>query len=175
MTYRPAEEFFGPPWIQRVPSIVHLAIAIGIVALVLSVEHGPTDTELYRYMFRQAHLIDAKFVAGAFVLSAISSILRAGMRGVRVRGDFIEYRDIVGSFFPKVRRIRWAQIDGILLEKSGSVRLELWDGSIDLLPRVADATGLGRVLERLGAARAIPVDGGAGLDDLDPALPEEDA
>lgn len=174
MTYRPTEEFFGPPFVQRVPSLIHLGVAVFVVILVISVQNGPKGTELYRYMFREAHLIEAPVVAIFFVVSAVASALRAGMRGVRVRGDWIEYRDMISSVIPKVRRIRWAQIDQLHLGAK-LITLDLWDGSRDSLPLVRDLAGLSRLLERVALARAIPVRGGAGLDDLtDLEPPEED-
>lgn len=166
MTYRPSEEFFGPPWPQRVPSLIHLVLAVCVIILVVVVQNGPTNTTLYAYMFREAHLLDAQVVAGTFLLSAITSMLRAGMRGVRVRSDWVEYRDLISSLIPKVRRIRWAQIDRLVLGET-LITLELWDGTHDSLPQVRDFPALARVLERVATSRAIPVSGGAGLDDWD--------
>lgn len=166
MTYRPSEEFFGPPWPQRLPSLIHLFLAVCVIILVVAVQNGPKNTALYAYMFREAHLLDTQVVAGIFLLSAITSVLRAGMRGVRVRSDWVEYRDLISSFIPKVRRIRWAQIDRLVLGEA-MITLELWDGTHDSLPQVRDNSALSRVLERVATLRAIPVSGGAGLDDWD--------
>lgn len=174
MTYRPTEEFFGPPWYQRVPSLIHLVVALGVIALVIVVQNGPRNTALYAYMFQEAHLIDAHVVAGLFFLSAVTSVLRSGMRGVRVRSDWVEYRDLVSSLIPKVRRIRWAQIDRIILGQQ-LITFELWDGTHDTLPSVKDHAALSRVLERVAAFRAIPVSGGAGLDDWDELSGASDA
>jgi len=167
MTYRPSEEFFGPPFVQKVPGLVHLFFAALVVALVFGVKHGAQNSELYRYMYQQKHLIEAPVVAAAFVVSALASLLRAGMRGVRVRGDWVEYRDVIASVWPKVRRIRWAQIDQVNIEPSGSVSLDLWDGTKEWLPAVGQPRSLAHVLERVARARAIPLSGGSGLDDLD--------
>jgi hypothetical protein len=92
------------------------------------------------------------------------------MRGVRVRGDGIEYRDIVSLLIPKLRRIRWAQLDRISLSRPGLVTLDLWDGTRAFLPRVQDYGLLAKTLEQVALARAIPLEGGAGLDDI----PEEE-
>jgi len=164
MTYRPREEFFGPPFRQRIPSLVHLALSLAVILLVVAVQNGPRTTRLYDYMFREAHLLDAQVVAGLFLLSAVSSVLRAGMRGVRVRSDWVEYRDLLGAVIPKVRRIRWAQIDRLTLGGELIV-LELWDGTRDTLPAVRDLDALSRTLERVAIQRAIPIVGGRGLDD----------
>jgi hypothetical protein len=170
MTYRPAEEFFGPPLRARVPSFLHAALGAGVIVLVLLVERAP-GSELYDYMYRQPHLIDAHLLAAAFAVSSLASLLRAGMRGVRVRPDWLEYRDVLGSLWPKVQRYRWAQIEGMHFHESGAIQLALWDGTSELLPPVADRDGLARALELLGRARAIPMRGAPELDELDTEEP----
>ena len=67
---------------------------------------------------------------------------------------------------PKLRRYRWAQIDRVILDLPQSVALDLWDGSRAFLPLVADRTGLAATLEKVATARAIPVRGGVGLDEI---------
>jgi hypothetical protein len=166
MTYRPKEEFFGPPLWARVPSFLHAAVALGVVILVVVVEKRP-GSALYAYMFRQEHLIDAHMLAIAFAVSGTASLIRSGMRGVRVRPDWVEYRDVISSLWPRVKKFRWAQIDQITFEPSGSISVNLWDGRREFLPKVEDRSRLGRTLERVALARAIPLSGATGLDDLD--------
>ncbi|MGC4070791.1 MAG: hypothetical protein QM784_40175 [Polyangiaceae bacterium] len=105
-------------------------------------------------------------------MSALAAVVRSGMRGVRVRGDGIEYRDVVTAVWPRLKRIRWPQIDGIVLDVPGEVVFELWDNTRVYLPKVADRDGLVVTLETIAAARAIPVKGGQGLDEIPEA--EED-
>jgi len=166
MTYRPKEEFFGPPLWVRLPSFFHAALAVAVVILVVVVERRP-GSALHRYMFLQEHLIDAHVLAVAFGVSGTASLLRGGMRGVRVRPDWVEYRDVVSSVWPKVKKFRWAQIDQITFEPSGAISVDLWDGRKEFLPKVEDRGGLGRILQRVALARAIPLSGAAGLDDLE--------
>ncbi len=166
MTYRPAEEFFGPPLLVRLPSFLHAAISVGVIALVFIVERQQ-GSRLHAYMFRQEHLINAHMLALAFGVSGTASVLRSGMRGVRVRPDWVEYRDLIGSLWPKVKKYRWAQIDRISFEPSGAISVDLWDGTREFLPEVSDQIGLSRALSRLARARAIPLSGGTGPDDLE--------
>lgn len=166
MTYRPKEEFFGPPLWARVPSFLHAAVAVAVVLLVIVVEKRP-GSALYAYMFRQEHLIDAHMLAIAFGVSGTASLIRSGMRGVRVRPDWVEYRDVISSLWPKAKKFRWAQIDQITFEPSGNISVDLWDGRREFLPKVDDRPRLGRTLERVALARAIPLSGATGLDDLD--------
>jgi hypothetical protein len=100
------------------------------------------------------------------LLSSISAVLRTNMRGVRLRGDGIEYRDIVSLVIPRLRRFRWAQMNRITLSKSGLVTVDLWDGTRVFLPRVQQRDLLAKTLEHVALARAIPVAGGSGLDDI---------
>jgi hypothetical protein len=171
MTYRPAESSFGPPLRARVPSFVYLFIALAAVMVVLLAERSPSGSWLFVHIVERGErgVITARMVAFFLVLSALSSLLRANMRGVRIRGDGIEFRDVVSLGLPKVKRYRWAQIDRIILDLPQTVAVDLWDGTRAFLPVVADRTGLATALEKVGAARAIPVRGGPGLDDI----PEE--
>lgn len=166
MTYRPKEEFFGPPLWVRLPSFLHAAVAAAVVILVVVVEKRP-GSALHDYMFMQEHLINAHMLALAFGISGTASLVRGAMRGVRVRPDWVEYRDVISSLWPKVKKFRWAQIDQITFEPSGTISVDLWDGRREFLPKVDDRVGLGRTLERVALARAIPLTGASGLDNLD--------
>jgi hypothetical protein len=55
------------------------------------------------------------------------------------------------------------------------VAVELWDGQRAVLPAVGDREGLAAELERVAAARDIPVQGGRGLDEIpDPIADDEE-
>jgi hypothetical protein len=164
MTYRPREEAFGPPLLQRVPSFLHAAFGLAVVATVFIVERGPRGP-LYEYMFMRQHIIDARTLSIVVAVSSVASLLRTSMRGVKIRSDSVEFRDVVSSVWPRVRRYRWAQIDRINIEQGRSIMLELWDGTYQMLPKVSDHEGLATALERLALARAIPLTGGRGFDD----------
>jgi hypothetical protein len=167
MTYRPTEAVFGPPLSVRIPSILYLAIALLVAVIVVAGEMSPPDTWLNDYVVqRDVHrIISSRTLAMVLVASSIASLVRAGMRGVRIRGDGVEYRDVV-TLLPKVRRFKWAQIDQIILDSPKTITLDLWDGTRAFLPIVSDRIGLARALEKVAAARAIPVRGGAGLDEI---------
>jgi hypothetical protein len=172
MTYRPAETAFGPPFRVKIPSILYALVAALAVVAVLLAERSPAGSWLYtNIVARGAHgFIGARTVALMLVLGAISSLVRANMRGVRILSDGVEYRD-VGSFgMPKLKRYRWAQIDRVVLDLPESVAFDVWDGSRVFLPVVADRPTLAAALEKIAAARAIPVRGGAGLDEIPEAV-----
>lgn len=171
MTYRPKESVFGPPFVVRVPSLLYLAIALSVAGVVLVAERSP-GTALYSYIVERDvnRIISSRALAIILFISSVAAVLRSSMRGVRVRGDGLEYRDVLSLGWPRVRRYRWPQIDCILLDQPRAIALDLWDGSRAFLPEVSDREGLAAVLEKVAAARAIPVRGGVGLDEI----PESD-
>jgi hypothetical protein len=167
MTYRPADETFGPPWVAHLPSLIHVAIAITVVTLVLVGESSPSDSWLFVYVVeKDVHrVLGARALAVALVVSSTASVIRTSMRGVRVRADGVEYRDLVSQAVPRVKRYKWAQIDCVILDQK-ELALDLWDGSRAYLPRVKQREALEGILEKIAAARAIPVRGGGRLDEI---------
>jgi hypothetical protein len=172
MTYRPAETTFPPPWSSRIPSFLYLAIAVVVVGVVILGHVSPTNSELHIWIVERdpRRLISSRTFATLIALSALAAAARASMRGVRIFPDGVEYRDVLVMGWPRVRRYRWAQIDCVVLDQPKTVALDLWDGTRAFLPDVADRTGLAAALEKVATARAIPVRGGVGLDEI----PESD-
>ncbi len=168
MTYRPTETSFGPPLLVRVPSIMYALLAAAAVVVVLLAEASAPSSWLYTNVVQRGvrGIMSARVFAGCLVVGALASLLRANMRGVRVRPDGVEYRDIVSLGVPRLRRFRWAQIDRVILDAPRSVALDLWDGTRAILPEVSDRPSLAATLEKVAHARAIPVRGGVGLDEL---------
>ncbi len=168
MTYRPTETVFGPPWPAKIPSALYVLIAVAVVLLVVVAEMSPSSSALYIYVVeKDVHrIVGARTLAGIVCLSSLAAVFRTGMRGVRVRGDGVEFRDVLSFGWPRVRRYRWAQIDCVVLDQPNSIALDLWDGSRSFLPAVGDRSGLEQVLETVATARAIPVRGGKGIDEI---------
>ncbi|MCA9631585.1 MAG: hypothetical protein KC766_28205 [Myxococcales bacterium] len=168
MAYRPSEAVYGPPMLFWIPSMTFMGIALAVTLLVLIAERSAPGTWLHEYFVTGDvyRLISSRMLALLLVSSAVASLLRTSMRGVRIRGDGLECREISGLVWPRVRRIKWAQIDLIRLDTSGAIAIDLWDGSRAELPLVRDRIGLESELERVAAARAIPLRGGKGLYDL---------
>jgi hypothetical protein len=176
MTYRPAETVFPPPFVVRLPSFLYLLLAAAVVAVVVAAHVSPTNTNLHIWIVEQdpRRLISSRTFATLVALSALASVFRSNMRGVRVRPDGIEYRDLVSLGWPRVRRYRWAQIDCVVLDQPRSIVLDLWDGTRAFLPEVGDRPGLESALEKVATARAIPVRGGKGLDEIPDSIDEDE-
>ncbi len=168
MTYRPTETSFGPPFLLRIPSLLYVALALTSVVIVIVAESSASTSWLYVNVVERGvrGFMSARAFAGCLVGGAIASVLRTSMRGVRIRGDGVEYRDVVSLGIHRLRRFKWAQIDRVILDSPRAIALDLWDGTRAFLPEVSDRTTLSATLEKVAHARAIPVRGGRGLDEL---------
>lgn len=167
MTYRPRESVYPVRWLERVPSLVYLAVALVVVAVVVIGERSTPGSWLFNFVVVQdeARLIGSRAFAIVLLVGAIASVLRTSMRGVRIYGDGLEAREITNFIVPRVRRYKWPQMALIVLDQP-SITVELWDGQRALLPMVSDQKGLAATLEKVAAARDIPVQGGSGLDEV---------
>jgi hypothetical protein len=118
MTYRPTETSFGPPFLLRVPSLIYAALAASAVVVVMVAEASPSSSWLYVNVVERGvrGFMSARTFAGCLVVGAVASVLRTSMRGVRVRPDGVEYRDVVSLGIPRLKRFRWAQIDRVILD-----------------------------------------------------------
>ncbi len=172
MTYRPAETSFSPPFVLLLPAFLYTAAALGVIGIIVAAHSGVGSASLQAYVVDQdpRRLVGSRTFALLLGLSALSTLIRASMRGVRIRPDGVEYRDVLTLGWPRVRRYRWPQIDRIILDQPRSIVLDLWDGTHAFLPEVGDRAGLSAALEKVAHARAIPVRGGKGVDEI----PESD-
>ena len=168
MTYRPAERVFGPPIRSWLPALTYLCLATGILAFEVVAELSPHNSLIYVDIVEQTsrRIISARTFAILLMISAVATTLRTSMRGVRIRGDGIEYRDVVSFLLPKMRRFRWAQMDCIRLDDPKDISVELWDGTRAYLPAVRDPGALRAALEKVAVKRGILVRGGSGLDEI---------
>ncbi len=168
MTYRPADTAFGPPLAAHLPSLFYLVCAIGAVVTVFIAYQSPAGSFLYNQIVERSQqgVIGARTVSWLLVAGAVSSLIKTSMRGVRIRPDGLEFREMLPLGIPRMRRYKWAQIDRILLDSPRTIAIDLWDGSHADLPEVNDRQALGAALEKVALARAIPVRGGGGLDEL---------
>lgn len=184
MTYRPERRVaFGPPLRQRLPSLLYLAFAVLVTAVIVYGENAPSSSMLFHYVVEgdRTRLIPSSVCAIILFTSALAAVLREQMRGVVLHPDGIELRELLSFGWPRVRRFQWAQIDRVFVPAveattgapAKTIRLDLWDGSHTWLPDVAKSLELGLLLERVALARAIPIEGGTGvLDDLGNPLDE---
>jgi len=162
MTYRPQESVFGPPWSARLPSALYFGSALVVAGLVVLGEQSTSGTWIFHYVVEEdvRRVMSIRTFAIILFVSSLASLVRTGMRGVRIYPDGVEARDVLNFLVPKLRRYRWPQIEQIILDGTTHIAFELWDGSRAYLPEVSDRDALASALEHIALARAIPVRGG---------------
>ncbi len=180
MTYRPVGAIsYGPPLRERLPSLLYLAFALSIAALIVVGQNASSGSALFQYVVEgdRHRILPASACGILLVASALAAVIRTTMRGVIVHPDGIEMRELLTFGWPRVRRVHWSQIDRVTLKASKEAQpkpesamgivLDLWNGERTWLPEVANALELALTLEKVALARAIPLDGSTGqLDDL---------
>lgn len=157
MAYSPAagDRFtFGPPLAQKLPSWIFLGIALTLTAIVLVAYQSSGSSPLYTWVVegdaqRPLRSLPLSLIV---LLSAVATVIRARMRGVIVRAEGVEARDILAMGMPRVRSWGWAQIDRLVVDDE-SVMLELWNGTYERLPRVQDGRKLADLLSSIAIAR----------------------
>lgn len=161
MAYNPekSDRFaFGPPLSQRAPSLVYLALALLLGAVVLFAYNGSSNTSLYRFIVEgdRGRPIGSGPLAFLILFSAVGTVIRAGLRGVIVTAEGVEARYLLPLGVPRIRKWTWPQIDRLVVDGE-SVMLELWDGQYERLPRVRQGQELAELLQRVALARGRPV------------------
>lgn len=171
---------FGPPLKERLPWFAYFVFALIIAGIIVYGQNAPTNSTLFRYVVEEDRhrIMPASVCAIILFCSALAGLLRDQMRGVVVRPEGVELRELLAFGIPRVRKWTWAQIDRMRLPVTedsnddiprirGDITLDLWDGSSELLPTVNNKLELALVLERVALTRSIPIEGGTGmLDDL---------
>ena len=161
MSYSPVEGeriTFGPPLRMRVPSLVYLAFALTLVATVLFAHAASSNSRLYVWIVEgdRGRPLSAALLSVIVLVSALGTVARAHMRGVVVRRDGIEGRYLMTLGLPRIKRWAWPQVDRLVVDES-QVLLELWDGTYERLPEVADTRKLVALLGHIAAGRKIHV------------------
>jgi hypothetical protein len=150
MAYSPTPEdrfAFGPPLWQRLPSLLFVGFAALLGVATLFAHNGPTNTSLYRFIV----LENRTPLVFIIVLCAIATFVRSGLRGVVVTRDGVQTMTL-SMGFPRVHRFRWAQIDRVILDER-QVLFELWNGTYERLPAVAEGEKLVELIERIAIGR----------------------
>lgn len=144
----PQDRFaFGPPILQRLPSLVFVGFASVLVIATLLAQNAAANPSLHKFIVSEGRMPLVIIICFA----AVATFIRSGLRGVIVTADSVETRAL-SMGFPRVRRYRWAQIDRIILDKD-SVLFELWNGEYERLPKVHKGEELVDLLERVAHAR----------------------
>jgi hypothetical protein len=149
---------FGPPLKHRIASLAFLAFAAALVVAVLIAHMGSSNTRLYIWIVEgdRGRPLGSSTLAFVVTLSAIGTVLRARMRGVVVHADGLEGRYLLPMGVPRIKRWAWPQVERIVMDEKHHM-IELWDGTYERLPEVAEPAKLGELLGRIAAGRKIRV------------------
>jgi hypothetical protein len=149
MTYSPpagAEDRakFGPPLRTRIPSALYLLAATGLGAVVLyAYALAPSSSPVFGWVVEgdRGRPVSASVLAVVIVVSALATVLRTHMRGVLVGPEWVEARYLLPLGIPRARRWGWPQVTRVVVDGK-RIGFDLWDGSFERLPEVADGRAL---------------------------------
>lgn len=149
---------FGPPVRSRVPSALYLLASILFGAFTLYAYSASTGSAAFRWAVEGDRIrpISASAIAAILLVSAVATVIRTNMRGVVVGDDWIEARYLLMLGIPKARRWGWPQVTRVVVD-GHDVGLELYDGTFERLPEVADGDGLVRLIAYHALRRHIDV------------------
>src|SRR5690606_1015835 len=121
-----------------------LGAALCVAGILVVGESSGSNSSLFDFVVAQDRnrTMGMRTFAIVLMVGSVASVLRAGMRGVRVFPGGVEARDIRNWFIPYVRRYAWPQLEKIILAHKPSVAVDLWDGRREYLPEVNDRPGL---------------------------------
>ena len=150
MTYEPPSAGekvkFGPPLKTRIPSAVYLAAAIVFGIVTAYAYNAPTSSKLFVWAVEGDRMrpLSVSVIAVVVLVSALATVIRTHMRGVIVTDDWVEARYLYMTI-PKARRWGWPQVTRIVLDgvRAG---FELYDGTFERLPEVADGRALAEAI-----------------------------
>lgn len=145
---------FGPPLLQRLPSLAYLAFCVAIVAVVGWAHTTTSSSWLHDWIIvgDERRPMSSLHLAAVLLASGCGVVLRTELRGVVVTATGVETRDLAVLGMPRIRRYTWPQIDRLILDGTDVV-VELWNGEYDRFPRVARSRELSGLLAGLAEAR----------------------
>ncbi len=150
MTYEPPSAGerlkFGPPRRVRIPSALYMLASVVFAVVTAYAYNAPTGSKLFVWAVEGDRMrpLSVSVIAVVLLVSSLATVVRTHMRGVIVTDDWIEARYLQMTI-PKARRWGWPQVTRIVLDGT-RVGLEMYDGSFERLPEVADGKGLADVM-----------------------------
>jgi hypothetical protein len=151
MTYEPPSAGetlkFGPPMRSRVPSAIYLAAAAVFALVTFYAYNAPTQSSLFSWAVEGDRIrpLPLSVIAVVLIVSSAATVLRTHMRGVLVSEDWIEARYLLPLGIPRARRWGWAQVTRLVVD-GATAGLELYDGTFERLPPVAEGTRMVQLL-----------------------------
>lgn len=147
MTYEPpaagTRTKFGPPLRSRIPSALYLLGAVAFGLLTLYAYDAPPTSKLFVWAAEgdRSRPLSVSVIAVVVLVSALATVIRTHMRGVIVSEDWVEARYLLPLGIPRARRWGWPQVTRVIVD-GPRTGFELYDGTFERLPEVADGRGL---------------------------------
>lgn len=151
MTYEPPapgkRTKFGPPLRSRIPSAAYLAAAIVFGVVTAIAYNAPSNSKLFVWAVEGDRIrpLSVSVIAVVVLVSALATVLRTHMRGVIVSDEWVEARYLLPLGIPRAKRWAWAQVTRVVIDGMHT-GFELYDGSFERLPEVADGKGLAQLV-----------------------------
>ena len=151
MTYSPPEAGdrtkFGPPLRSRIPSAIYLAASVVFGIVTLCAYNAPTSSKLFVWAVEGDRIrpISVSVIAIVLLVSSVATVLRTHMRGVIVTDDWIEARYLLPLGIPRAKRWGWPQVTRVVID-GPRTGFEMYDGSFERLPEVADGKGMAQLI-----------------------------
>jgi hypothetical protein len=149
---------FGPPVRKRIPSAIYLSVAVVFAAVTAYAYNAPTNSKLFRWAVEGDRIrpLSLSVIAVILIISAAATVIRTHMRGVIVTDDWVEARDLLALGIPRAKRWGWAQITRLVID-GDRTGLDLYDGSFERLPAVANGKALVQLMIHHAARLRIDV------------------
>jgi hypothetical protein len=134
---------FGPPMRSRIPSAIYLVCAVVFGIVTWCAYSAPSSSKLFVWAVEGDRMrpLSLSVIAVIVLVSAAATVLRTHMRGVIITDDWIEARYLLPLGIPRAKRWGWPQVTRVVLDGQ-RVGFEMYDGSFERLPDVADGSGL---------------------------------
>jgi hypothetical protein len=147
MTYEPPSAGqtikFGPPLRTRIPSALYLVASIIFGIVTAYAYNAPTGSKLFVWAVEGDRIrpLSVSVIAVILLVSSVATVIRTHMRGVIVADDWVEARYLLPLGIPRAKRWGWPEVTRVVLDGT-SAGFELYHGSFERLPEVADGRGL---------------------------------
>jgi len=134
---------FGPPRRARIPSALYLLAAAIFGVVTLCAYNAPTSSRLFAWAVEGDRIrpLSVSVIAIILLVSALATVLRTHMRGVIVSDDWVESRSLLALGIPRAKRWGWPQVTRLVVDGE-RIGFEMYDGSFERLPEVADGKGM---------------------------------
>ncbi|HEY3818405.1 MAG TPA: hypothetical protein VGL81_14625 [Polyangiaceae bacterium] len=138
---------FGPPRRARIPSALYLLASAIFGVVTICAYNAPTSSKLFVWAVEGDRIrpLSVSVIAVILMVSSLATVLRTHMRGVIVTDDWVEARSLLALGIPKARRWGWPQVTRLVVD-GDRIGFEMYDGSFERLPEVADGKAMAQLM-----------------------------